>query len=141
MKHAVAYSLGRNVFCSVVAVMVFRVFGCCVFHSLCIKNNTGHFVAVASKDPECGGGIPPGKRKDLLCFQGLMVILEGNTIWFFPKIGYGDPPEATRRVFRFGICQAGFGYVQTRAVMEADGRLTVGQRLETIGHSLNRVGT
>jgi hypothetical protein len=127
MNHAVAYSVGRWVFHSLTAALVFCFSGCCVSHSLSIKNDTGRFVTVAAKDTGRGVAIPPGKRKDLPLFQGPIVVLEGSNMWFYPKIGYGEHPEAMKRVFRFGICQAGFGYFQTRAVLEADGRLTVGQ--------------
>ena len=127
MNHATPHSVGRWVFHSLAAALVFGVSGCCVSHSLSIKNETGQFVTVAAKDPGCGVGIPPGKRKDLVFVEGPMVVLEGSNLWFYPKIAYGEHPEATRRVFRFGICQAGFGYFQTRAVLKADGRLSVGR--------------
>jgi hypothetical protein len=79
-------------------------------------------------------------------WEGPIVVTVGSNMWFFPQIGYREHPEATKRVFRFGICQAGFGYFQTSAALEADGRLTVGrgflsQRRESSGSSPNSAAT
>ena len=127
MKHVMSHSVGRGIWQLLAATLLLSASGCCVSHSLSINNNSGHFVTVAAMDTGHGVGIPAGKRREFPFWQGPMVVTVGSNMWFYPKIGYREHPEATKRVFRFGICQAGFGYFQTRAVLEADGRLTVGR--------------
>jgi hypothetical protein len=127
MKHAISHSLSPGTCQLIAAALVLSASGCCVSHSLSIKNNSGHYVTVVAKDTGRGVGIPAGKRRDLPFWQGPMVVTVGSNMWFYPKIGYREHPEATKRVFRFGICQAGFGYFRTSAVLEADGQLTVGR--------------
>ena len=100
--------------------------GCCVSNSLSIKNNTGAFVTVVAKDTGQGVGIPAGKQRAVPFWSGPMVAVTGSNMWFYPKIACVDHPEARHRVFRFGICQAGFGYFVTRSVLEPDGRLIIG---------------
>jgi hypothetical protein len=100
--------------------------GCCISHSLSINNNTGAFVTVVAKDTGREVEIPAGKQGEVPFWQGPMVVTVASNMWFYPKIGYRDYPEATKRVFRFGVCRAGFGYFVTHATLESDGRLIVG---------------
>jgi hypothetical protein len=114
-----------GLFCS--AALAVALSGCCVCHDLSIKNETGSFVTAAAKDTGRGAGIPTGKRRDLPFIEGPMVVMVGSNMWFYPKIAYREHPEATHRHFRFGICQAGFGYFRTYGTLEADGRLIIGR--------------
>lgn len=107
-------------------LLLLLISGCCVSHSLRVRNDTGAFVTVAAKDTGRGVGIPPGKKRTVPFWNGPVLAVAGSNIWFYPRIGYEDHPEARRRVFRFGICQAGFGYFVTDAVLEPGGRLAVG---------------
>jgi hypothetical protein len=100
--------------------------GCCVSHSLSIKNNTGGFVTVAAKDTGRGVSISADKRGELPFWQGPLLITVDSNVWFYHRIGYREDPEATKHVFRFGVCRAGFGYIVTHATLEPGGRLTVG---------------
>jgi hypothetical protein len=109
------------------AALALSLCGCCVCHSLSIKNETGSFVTAATKDTGRGVGIAAGKRRDLPFVEGPMVVVVGSNMWFYPKMEYNQHPEATHRYFRFGICQAGFGYFRTCGTLEADGRLIIGR--------------
>jgi len=126
MRHSFPYRGGAGALGTALAVVVLCASGCCVCHSLSIKNSTGSFVTVAAKETGRGVGIPPGKERDLPFWRGPLVVIRGSNMWFYSSIAYEDHPEARHRVFRFGICQAGFGYFVTRSVLEPDGRLTVG---------------
>jgi hypothetical protein len=127
MRHIIPYLGGGSRLGAMFALLVLCGSGCCVSHSLSIKNNTGAFVTVAAKDTGRGVSIPPGKQRAVPFWGGPMVAITGSNIWFYPRIAYEDHPEARHRVFRFGICQAGFGYFVTHSVLEPDGRLTVGR--------------
>jgi hypothetical protein len=126
MKNAIAHNVSREILRTLIAALVVTTSGYCVCHSLSIKNDTGAFVTIATKDTGQGVGIPIGKKRAVSFWGGPMVAIVGSNMWFYPKIAYEDYPEARRRVFRFGICQAGFGYFVTRATLEPSGRLVVG---------------
>ncbi len=100
--------------------------GCCVSNSLGFRNNTGVAVTVAAKEPPGGVAIPAGKQGKLGFYEGPLIITAGSNVWFYANVDAEQHPEARKRVFRFGVCQAGFGYFVTRSTLEADGRLTIG---------------
>jgi hypothetical protein len=126
MRPIISHLGGTSRLAAILPLLVLCGSGCCVSHSLSIKNNTGAFVTVAAKDTGQGVGIPSGKQQAVPFWGGPMVVITGSNMWFYPKIAYEDHPEARHRVFHFGICQAGFGYFVTRTALEPDGRLTVG---------------
>lgn len=126
MRHIIPYLVGGTRLAAMLALVGLCGSGCCVSHSLSVRNNTGAFVTVAAKDTGWGVGIPPGKQHAVPFWGGPMVVITGSNMWFYPMVTYAEHPEARHRVFRVGICQAGFGYFVTRTVLESDGRLTVG---------------
>ena len=126
MRHALEQLVSRSILCVLLVVFLVFASGCCVCHSLRVKNDTGAFATIAARDTGHGVGIPAGKKRSVPLWSGPVVAVVGSNIWFYPKIAYEDHPEARRRVFRFGICQAGFGYSVTDATLEPSGRLTVG---------------
>ena len=126
MKQFVPQSISRAALVPLLATLVLCSPGCCVSNCLSIRNNTGAFVTVAAKDTGQGVGIPDGKQRAVPFWGGPIVAVTGSNMWFYPKIAYEDHPEARSRVFRFGICQAGFGYFVTHAELEPGGQLTVG---------------
>jgi len=84
-------------------------------------------VTLAAKDTGRGTGIPAAKRREFAFWEGPLVVVAGSNLWSYPKITSWDHPEATKRVFRFGVCQAGFGYFRTDGTLGPDGRLTIGR--------------
>ncbi len=126
MRYLIPYFGSRRALASAFTLLVLYASGCCVSNSLSFRNSTGAFVTVAAKDTGQGVGIPAGKECSVPFWGGPMVAIVGSNMWFYPKIAYEEHPEARHRVFRFGICQAGFGHFVTHTVLEPDGRLRVG---------------
>jgi hypothetical protein len=101
--------------------------GCCVSHSIRVRNNTGEPATISSKSTGDAFSIPTGKRRTLPLWRGPPLVTAGTNIWSYSTVDFLDHPEARKRVFRFGICQAGFGYFRTAVTLEAHGNLVVGK--------------
>ena len=115
------------ILCLVVAAIVAVLTGgCCVSHSIRLRNNTSGTVTVTAKTTGDVYSIPAGKRRTLPLWQGPLLVTAGTDIWSYSTVDFLDHPEARKRVFRFGICQAGFGYFRTAVTLEGDGNLVVG---------------
>jgi hypothetical protein len=100
--------------------------GCCAFHSIRVRNDTSEPATIFAKATGDSYNIPAGKRRTLPLWQGPLLVTAGTNVWYYSKVDFFDHPEARKRVFRFGICQAGFGYFRTAVTLEADGNLVVG---------------
>jgi hypothetical protein len=110
-------------FMAVVAVFLS---GCCVSHSIRVRNNTSDLATISAKATGDSYSIPAGKRRTLPLWLGPLLVTAGTNIWSYSTVEFLDHPEARKRVFRFGICQAGFGYFRTTVTLEADGNIVVG---------------
>jgi len=126
MKDAIAHRSRRGTVWPPLVAFLVSASGCCVSHSVSIKNDSGAAVTIAAKDTGEGVSIAAGEAGAVAMWSGPIVAVSGSNVWFYPKIAYEDHPEARRRVFRCGICQAGFGYFVTEATLEPNGRLQVG---------------
>jgi hypothetical protein len=108
------------------AVVALFLSGCCVACGIRVGNNTSEPATICAKATGDFYRIPAGKRRTLPISQGPLLVTAGTNVWSYSKVDFLDHPEARKRVFRFGICQAGFGYFRTAATLEADGNLVVG---------------
>ena len=109
-----------------IAVAALFLSGCCVSYSIRVRNNTSEPATISAKATGDSYSIPAGKRRTLPLWQGPLLVTAGTNVWSYSKVDFLDHPEARKRVFRFGICQAGFGYFRTAVTLEADGNLVVG---------------
>jgi hypothetical protein len=100
--------------------------GCCVSHSIRVRNNTSGPATITAKAKGDSYSIPAGKRRTLPLWRGPLLVTAGTNVWSYSTVDFLDHPEARKRVFRFGICQAGFGYFRTAVTLEAEGNLVVG---------------
>ena len=103
--------------------------GCCVSHAIRVRNNTSGPATITAKATGDSYSIPAGKRRTLPLGRGPLLVTAGTNVWSYSTVDFLDHPEARKRVFRFGICQAGFGYFRTAVTLEAGGSLVVGNGL------------
>lgn len=114
------------ILCVVVAMATLFLSGCCVACSIRVRNNTSEPATISAKATGDFYRIPAGKRRTLPILQGPLLVTAGTNVWPYSTVDFWEHPEARKRVFRFGICQAGFGYFHTAVTLEADGNLVVG---------------
>jgi hypothetical protein len=81
---------------------------------------------VTAKDSNRQIGIAIGKTAEMPFWEGTLTINNRSNTWIYPKVNCFEHRETTKRHFRFGICQAGFGYFVTQATLEPNGRLVIG---------------
>jgi len=80
-------------------------------------------VRVISKDTRREVAIRTGKARELLFWEGPLVVNIGSNTWLYPEDWLVEHPEARKRHFPLGVCQAlvsDISCILQRATLEPD---------------------
>ena len=100
--------------------------GCCVSHDLTILNQTPNEIILVSGHTKSHVSIEPDHEKIFPHARGSIAVFSGTNIWFYNSINLISLKNYSEKQFRFGICQCGMGYYTTKATIDNDGNLNIG---------------